>query len=113
MNPETFLPLSEAVFFILLSLAPGARHGYAILKEVAILSQKRILLSTGTLYGALKRMLEQGWIERVDDLQPKNSDRERKAYILTTLGRRILKAELIRLRHLVDVASLQPLEEGS
>ena len=70
MNPESFLPLSEAVFFILLSLAPGPRHGYAILKEVATLSQERVNLSTGTLYGALKRMLEQNWIERVDDPQP-------------------------------------------
>ena len=112
MNPEFFLPLSEAVFFILLSLAPGPRHGYAILKEVATLSHERVLLSTGTLYGALKRMLEQNWIERVDDPQPNPTDRERKAYILTPFGRRILKAELVRLRRLVDVAGLQPLEEG-
>ncbi len=112
MNPESYLPLSEAVFFILLSLAPGPRHGYAILKEVATLSQERVNLSTGTLYGALKRMLEQNWIERVDDPQPNPTDRERKAYILTPFGRSVLKAELVRLRRLVDVAGLQPLEEG-
>lgn len=110
-NRETVLPLSEAVFFILLSLAQGPLHGYAILKDVASLSEARILLSTGTLYGALKRMLEQGWIERVDDPQPNLTERERKAYSLTQLGRRILNAELNRLRHLVDLAGTQLLEE--
>jgi DNA-binding PadR family transcriptional regulator len=112
MNPESFLPLSEAVFFILLSLVPGPRHGYAILKDVASLSHERVLLSTGTLYGALKRLLEQNWIERVDDPEPNPTDRERKAYSLTPFGRSVLKAELARLRQLVEVASFQPVEDG-
>jgi len=66
MSPDDdlhdILPLTEATFFILLSLAPGAKHGYAILKEVPLLSQQRVTLSTGTLYGALKRLLTAGWI---------------------------------------------------
>ena len=90
--------------FILLSLAPGPRHGYAIMKDVQMLSDDRIVLSTGTLYGALKRLLEQGWIERVDDPEPNDTDRERKAYALTQTGRRILKAEVERLKKLVATA---------
>ena len=90
--------------FILLSLAPGPRHGYAILKDVQMLSDDRIVLSTGTLYGALKRLLEQGWIERVDDPGPNDTDRERKAYALTQTGRRILKAEVERLQKLIATA---------
>ena len=97
-------PLSEATLFILLSLAPGPRHGYAIMKDVQMLSDDRTVLSTGTLYGALKRLLEQGWIERVDDPEPNDTDRERKAYALTQTGRRVLKAEVERLRKLVAAA---------
>ena len=97
-------PLSEATFFILVSLAPGPRHGYAIMKDVQTLSDNRIALSTGTLYGALKRLLEQGWIERVDDPEPNDTDRERKAYALTQTGRRILKAEVERLQKLIATA---------
>ena len=97
-------PLSEATFFILLSLSPGPRHGYAILKDVQMLSDSRIVLSTGTLYGALKRLLEQNWIERVDDPEPNDTDRERKAYALTQVGRRILKAEVERFRKLIATA---------
>ena len=59
------LPLTETTFYILLSLSPGSSHGYAILKDVERLSEGRLVLSTGTLYGALKRLLERDWIERV------------------------------------------------
>jgi DNA-binding PadR family transcriptional regulator len=69
-----------------------------------MLSDDRIVLSTGTLYGALKRLLEQGWIERVDDPEPNDTDRERKAYALTQTGRRILKAEVERLQKLIATA---------
>jgi DNA-binding PadR family transcriptional regulator len=94
----------RATFFILLSLAPGPRHGYAILKDVQMLSDNRIVLSTGTLYGALKRLLEQNWIERVDDPEPNDTERERKAYALTQVGRRILKAEVERFQKLIATA---------
>ncbi len=69
-----------------------------------MLSDSRIVLSTGTLYGALKRLLEQNWIERVDDPEPNDSDRKRKAYALTQVGRRILKAEVERFRKLIATA---------
>lgn len=105
------LPLREPTFFILLSLSPGPRHGYAILKEVEALSEGRVRLSTGTLYGAIKRLLDDGWIRRVDDPQPNSTQRKRKAYALTELGRRVLNAEIERLRKLVHVAQIQTVEE--
>lgn len=111
MDTQPHLPLTEATFFILLSLAPGAQHGYAILKEVEILSEGRIVFSTGTLYGALKRLLEQGWIERVDNPEALESGRPRKEYHLTDLGQRILSAETERLQSLVTAAKLR-LREG-
>jgi DNA-binding PadR family transcriptional regulator len=107
MNVQQQLPLTETTFFIILSLAPGSKHGYAIMKEVEALSDGRIELSTGTLYGALKRMLEGDWIERVENPEPGENSRGRKAYRLTKLGRRILEAELARLRQLVNVAELR------
>jgi DNA-binding PadR family transcriptional regulator len=109
---EANLPLTEAVFFILLSLAPESKHGYAIMKDVQALSENRVLLSTGTLYGALKRLLEQGWIERVEGASDTagESGRPRKAYALTGLGRRILDAEVTRLRSLVVVAQSRVVE---
>lgn len=98
------LPLTEATYFILLSLAPGPGHGYAIMKDVQRLSRGRVALSTGTLYGALKRLLATHWIRRVDDPDGDETGRERKAYILTETGRAVLVAEVERLNHLVEAA---------
>src|SRR5690349_20410034 len=86
-QPEQLQPLTEATFFILLSLAPAPQHGYGIMKDVEALSQGRVAFSTGTLYGALKRLLEQGWIERFDNPEASESGRPRKDYKLTDLGR--------------------------
>jgi DNA-binding PadR family transcriptional regulator len=97
-------PLTEAAFYILLSLASGAKHGYAILKEVETLSDGRILFSTGTLYGGLKRFLEWDWIRRVRGKEGDETGRPRKAYALTEKGRRILDAEITRMQSLVRTA---------
>lgn len=105
------LPLTEATFFILLSMARQPRHGYAILKDVAELSSGRIVLSAGTLYGALGRLLDQGWIARLDGQEPDESGRPRKEYQLTELGRRLLSAETRRLESLVALARLRTVEE--
>ena len=107
----SYLPLREPTLLILLSLSPGPKHGYAILKEVESLSEGRVKLSTGTLYGAIKRLLDRGWISRVDDPIPNNTDRERKSYDLTESGRRVLNAEIARLHKLVRVARIQTAEE--
>jgi DNA-binding PadR family transcriptional regulator len=104
------LPLTETTLLILLSLSPGPKHGYAIMKEVETLSDGRVRLSTGTLYGALKRLLDEDCIVRADDPEPNGSDRERKVYTLTDNGQHILRAEVDRLRKLVSVASLRVVE---
>lgn len=89
---------------ILVSLGGGPKHGYAIMKEVEALSQGRVLLSTGTLYGAIKRLLAEGWINRLDLPEDANDGRERKSYALTANGRKVLRLETQRLRELVELA---------
>jgi DNA-binding PadR family transcriptional regulator len=100
---ETFA-LSETVLLVLLSLAEQPRHGYSILKDIESMSDGRVLLSTGTLYGALQRLLDQCWIERV---QEENAPRDRRTYRLTSRGRRNLQMEIERMRHLTKLASLR------
>lgn len=99
-------PLSEAVFFILLSIQNNPKHGYAIMKEVEQLSDKRIRLSTGTLYGAIKRLLEKHWIEPVipEETQKLSSNRPRKLYGLTASGQQVIEEEKARLRSLLAAA---------
>ncbi len=104
---RSFLPLTEVSFYILLSLAGEPRHGYAIMKDVQSLSDGRISRSAGTLYGALKRLLEGGWIGRFDDGELDETGRPRKSYQLNALGRAILTAETERLRGLVRAAALR------
>ena len=97
-------PLSEAVLLILLSMAEEPRHGYAILKDVEELSQGRVRLSTGTLYGALRRMLDDEWIERFEE---DDAPRDRTAYQLTTAGREALLTEVARMKVLTRVAAVR------
>lgn len=107
-NNDRF-PLSDSSFLILLSVSRESLHGYAILKRVEAGSGGRIRLSTGTLFGALKRFLDAGWIERADDLPAgiegaDGGGRIRKAYRLTPPGRRALAQETERLEGLVAAA---------
>ena len=98
------LPLTEPVLLILLSLAGQPRHGYSILKDVERMSDGRVMLSTGTLYGALRRLLDDDWIERFEE---EESSRGRQAYRLTPQGRRNLQNEVDRMKHLTRLASLR------
>jgi DNA-binding PadR family transcriptional regulator len=98
------IPLTEATFFILLSLAPGAKHGYGIMQEVEQLSDGRLRLSTGTLYGALKRLLDIGWILKVEHPEDSAPPRERRLYQLSDSGRRVLRAETERMQQLVSLS---------
>ena len=109
--PISYLPLTEPTFYILLSLAPGRKHGYAIMKDVQTLSEERIALSTGTLYGALKRLLDQGWIVRLEDADAKGNARDRKVYKLSQYGRRVLKDEIARLNKLLNAANQRMAKE--
>ena len=95
-------PLSEPVLLILASLAEKPRHGYALIQDIAALSRGRVRLSTGTLYGALPRLLEERWIER---FRQADISRDKQAYRLTATGRRRLHAELERLEQLTREAA--------
>lgn len=97
------LPLSEPVLLILMSLAGQPRHGYSILKDVERMSNGRVVLSTGTLYGAIRRLLDDDWIERFEE---RESSRGRQAYRLTSHGRRNLQLEVDRMKHLTRLATL-------
>jgi len=98
------LPITEPVLLILLSLVQQPRHGYAILRDTKEMSDGRVQLSTGTLYGALGRLLDEGWIERFKE---EDSSRGRQAYRLTSLGKRNLHLEVSRLKQLTRVAVLR------
>jgi DNA-binding PadR family transcriptional regulator len=104
------LPLTEPVLLILLSLAEHPRHGYSILKDVEEVSDGRVGLSTGTLYGALRRLLEENWIERFEE---DDASRGRQAYRLTALGRRTLQTEVARMKQLTRVAGLRAVRKGA
>ena len=98
------LPLTEPVLLILMSLAGEPRHGYSILKDIERMSNGRVVLSTGTLYGALRRLLDDHWIERFEEAE---SSRGRQAYRLTQQGRRNLQMEVDRMKHLTRLATLR------
>jgi DNA-binding PadR family transcriptional regulator len=107
-RPETFLPLTPAVFHILLSLADRDRHGYGIMQEVRARTQDRVHLRPGTLYGAIKRLLEDGLIEEADErADPGLNDERRRYYHLTNFGRRVAQAESERLARLVHQAQVK------
>lgn len=105
MDPYTFLPLSEASFYILLSLSSGTKHGYAIWKEVESLSNGSLKLSTSTLYDALERLLQQGLIARVNQESQGKRGRPRKMYRLNELGKQVLDMDLNRMRRLLELAN--------
>lgn len=105
-------PLSETTYLILLSLVPEPRHGYGIMKAVETLSEGKTRLSTGTLYGALNRLLEDGWIERLENDEPPQTKRLRKAYRLTKLGQRMLESEIARLQRLLALGQLHTGKES-
>ena len=113
MKQQPTAPLTEATFYILLSLSPSPKHGYAIMKEAKELSKGRVSLSTGTLFGALRRLLEQDWIRRVSDPEPNLTDRERKSYALTEKGRKVVNAEIERLKLLLATAKQRTSESSS
>jgi len=104
-NPEEFLPLTPAVFNILLALADSEKHGYGIMLEVEANTKGQVIMGPGTLYGSIKRMLKAGLIEESDErADPEMDDQRRKYYRLTDLGRRVLNMEAERLASQVMIA---------
>lgn len=104
-EPETLLPLTPAVFHILLALADSERHGYGIMQEIAARTNGGVRMGPGTLYGSIKRMLADGLIEASDERpDPALDDERRRYYRLTGFGRRVLIAEAQRLEQVVQIA---------
>ena len=102
---EPQAPLTPAMFHVLLALADGEKHGYAILKEVAERTGGKVQLSAGTLYGIIKRLYESGWIlEKVQRPEIGFDDERRRYYQLTEIGRRVAMAEAARLEEMVEMA---------
>ena len=101
-DPDTLLPLTPAMFHVLVALADGQAHGYGILKEVERLTSGAVRLSTGTLYGIIKRLLADGLI-REAALAP-DDDERRRSYELTAFGRDVARAEAARLEHTLAIA---------
>lgn len=89
--------LTEAVYYILLSLLTP-RHGYGIMQNAELLSEGRVKLAAGTLYGAINSLLEKGWIMGL----PGEKDSRKKEYVITENGKTVLQAELQRLKELVE-----------
>jgi DNA-binding PadR family transcriptional regulator len=103
--PAAFLPLTPAILHILLALADEDRHGYAIMQEVARLTDGAIRMGPGTLYGTIKRMLAAALIEEADERpDPDVDDERRRYYRATSLGLRVLRAETARMAALVNAA---------
>jgi DNA-binding PadR family transcriptional regulator len=99
---DTQTPLTPAMFNVLLALADGDKHGYAVLKEVAEQTAGEVQLSTGTLYGIIKRLLADGLIVEVRHSPAiENDDQRRRYYHLTDAGRGVALAEAERLERLV------------
>src|SRR5215471_12133145 len=94
--------LTEPVLLILTSLADQPRHGYALIKDIEAISNGRVRLSTGTLFGAIRRLLESGWIERS---KQNDKSRGKQDYKLTTDGLSQLKSELNRMKQLTRAAN--------
>lgn len=104
-EPEAFLPLTPAVFHILLALADRERHGYGIMQDIAARTDGTMRMGPGTLYGSIKRMLADGLIEESGERpDPELDDERRRYYRLTELGRRVLGAEALRLDQLLRIA---------
>jgi DNA-binding PadR family transcriptional regulator len=116
-DPRDYLPLTPAVFHILLALADGRKHGYGVIVDVRERTAGEIRLGTGTLYTAIKRLLGQGLIEEAEAARevPDDEDERRRYYQLRPLGLRVAQAEAARLQRVVGLArerELLPAEAG-
>src|SRR6266478_9067091 len=104
-DAEDLLPLTAAVFHILVALSDGERHGYAIMRQVAEDTDGTLQLGPGTLYGCLQRMLAAGLVEESDwRPEPQLDDERRRYYRISNFGTRVVKAEAKRLAAAVTAA---------
>ena len=103
LEVEEYLPLTPPVFHVLVALADGDKHGYAILKEVADRTAGKVHLSSGTLYAIIKRLLQDGLIDEIDE-RPDHDDQRRRYYGFTAFGRQVAAAEAERMEELLTAA---------
>jgi DNA-binding PadR family transcriptional regulator len=104
-DPEKLLPLTPAVFHVLLALVGGEQHGYAIMQEVAETTEGQIKMGPGTLYGTIKRLLAARLIEESDERpDPALDDERRRYYRLTGVGEQVVQAEARRYAGIVEMA---------
>jgi DNA-binding PadR family transcriptional regulator len=107
-DPAELLPLSTAMFHVLVALADGDTHGYAIMKDVESQTGGTVRLSTGTLYGIIKRLLADGLI-KASSVAAAAADERRRSYVLTPFGRDVARAEAARLEQTIAIARRKPL----
>src|SRR5438034_11290522 len=100
-DPDSLLPLTPAMFYVMVALADGQTHGYAMLKEVEQLTSGAVRLSTGTLYGIIKRLLADGLIREA--APGARDDERRRSYELTPFGRDVARAEAARLEETLAI----------
>jgi len=109
-DPDSFLPLPASAMHIIVAVAGGEKHGYAIMRDVEELSGGAVKMGPGTLYGSIKRMIDQGLLVEVAERpDPGLDDERRRYYRLTDLGHRVGAAEQQRLHRLVSAAELRNL----
>ncbi len=114
LRPGDMLPLTPAVFHILLALADGEKHGYSIMQEVTRITDGTVRMGPGTLYGTIKRLLEARLIEEAEERpDPALDDERRRYYRLTAFGERVAQAEARRLANLLHIAQTKRLMGGA
>jgi DNA-binding PadR family transcriptional regulator len=102
-DPDSYLPLPQTQFHVLVSLTAGERHGYAIMQDVEASSNGLVRMGPATLYGTLKRLVDDGLAEELPHRQAADDDQRRRYYRLTGLGQRVCAAEADRLAGLVRI----------
>jgi DNA-binding PadR family transcriptional regulator len=113
-DPEDLLPLTAPVFHLLVALSDGERHGYALMRQVAVDTNGALQLGPGTLYGCIQRMLANGLVEESDHRpDPQLDDERRRYYRITDFGARVVRAEAKRLALAVTAARARRLLPGS
>jgi DNA-binding PadR family transcriptional regulator len=110
VDPQEFLPLPSSSFHVLLVLAQGEKHGYAIMQEVERISEGAVRMGPGTLYGTIKRLLEGGLVEETNERpDPALDDERRRYYRITGVGDRVVAAEVRRLSTMIERSVLRRL----
>ena len=106
-DPSDFIPLKQSTYCVLLALADGELHGYAIMQAVAEMTSGRDQILPGTLYAALARMVDEGLIEERDGVEEASGGPKRRYYRRTKLGKAVARAESERLHALLNIAKAQ------